>query len=707
MSGKDALAPAVRIGSKWKNRLAVGAGSLVIVGAAVLVRSVWGPEHAGAQAPPVARGKAGAKGQPPAKGQAAPAAPPVEQKMKIIAVVNNQRITREDLARECLLHHGKEVLESLTNKHLIAEHCKKRNIVVTNKEIDAEIDRMADRFGLPTDQWLKMLKDERAITASQYAKDIIWPTLALRKLADSRLQVSQQDLQEAYETQFGPAVQARVIVTSDLAKAQLLREQVLKNPEDFGNVAKEHSIDANSASAKGMIQPVRRHLGDSTIEKVAFTMREGEISDIIQVQGQYLFLKCDALIAARPVPMDQVQKLLLEAIRDKKLRLAAKDVFEELQRDTVVENIFNDPQKRAAMPGVAATVNGHPITMDELAEECIERHGKDSLKGLINHRLVEQACQRRKIQITPQEMDAEVMRAAMIGAKPRKDGSPDVEAWRKYVMEEQDMSWDVYMHEVIWPEVALKKLAGDKVQVSDEDMHRGFDANYGPRVRVRAIVLNNQRRAQEVWEKARKFAPIEQLAKRPAERTAGSVWVEPPREVQAVIDEAAKLYGKLAAQYSIEVGSSALEGEVPPIQRFGGRPLLEQEAFSMRAGELSGIVQLGDKFVIIFCEGRTKPENVKFEEVKHIIAEDVRDKKMRVAIADEFAKLQDAATIDNFLANTTQSPKQDERNMFQRVNAEAPIDPTVPRSGYSGPAPSKLPTGMSPAKASPTTPLLR
>ena len=119
---------------------------------------------------------------------------------------------------------------------------------------------------------------------------------------------------------------------------------------------------------------------------------------------------------------------------------------------------------------------------------------------------------------------------------------------------------------------------------------------------------------------------------------AGGVWTEPSRELQAVIDEATKQFGKLASQYSIEVGSSALEGEVPPIQHFGGRPLLEQEAFSMRAGELSGIVQLGDKFIIMFCEGRTKPVNVKFEERRNTILEDVRDKKLRVAMSDEFAK---------------------------------------------------------------------
>lgn len=701
MSGMEAAAPQARPRTSWKSRLALIAGTLSIVGTAIAVRTMWGPAPADA-GPPAAQAAKGPSKAP----TAANAAKPPEQKMRIMAVVNNQQITRDDLARECMLHHGKEVLESLTNKYLIAEHCKMRNIVVTTKEVDAEIDRMADRFGMPTEQWLSLLKDERGITTAQYAKDIIWPTIALRKLADSRLQVTQQDLQEAYETQFGPAVQVRVITTTDPKKAQALRAEVMKNPEEFGNIAKEHSEDAGSASAKGMIQPVRPHMGDATIEKVAFSMKENDISEVFQVQNQFVFMKCEALIPARPVPMEQVQKLLTEAIRDKKLRLAAKDVFEELQKQTVVENIYNDPQKRAANPGVAAKVNGHPITMQELAEECIERHGKESLKGLINHRLVEQACQKRKIQVTAQDMDVEVMRAASIGVKPRADGKPDLEAWRKYVMEEQDMTWEVYLHEVIWPEVALKKLVGDKIQVSEEDLHKGFDANYGPRVRVRAIVLNHQRRAQEVWELARKIPAIEKLAKRPAEKLAGGVWAEPSPEVKAAIDEAAKQFGKLAAQYSIEAGSNALEGEVPPIQRFSGRPLLEQEAFSLRAGEMSGIVQLGEKFVILFCEGRTKPVGAKFEEVRQQIADDVRDKKLRVEMAEEFAKIQDAATIDNYLAGTTQTGKQDERAMFQRTGAEMPVDPNVPRGSHAGPAPSRLPTGMKPG-ASPTTPLLK
>ena len=39
-----------------------------------------------------------------------------------------------------------------------------------------------------------------------------WPTVALRKAAKKALVVTPQELRAAYETQYGPAVQARMIV---------------------------------------------------------------------------------------------------------------------------------------------------------------------------------------------------------------------------------------------------------------------------------------------------------------------------------------------------------------------------------------------------------------------------------------------------------------------------------------------------------------
>ena len=117
--------------------------------------------------------------------------------------------------------------------------------------------------------------------------------------------------------------------------------------------------------------------------------------------------------------------------------------------------------------------------------------------------------------------------------------------------------------------------------------------------------------------------------------------------------------GDLAEQYSVEPGSRALRGEVPPIQKHGGQPGLEKEAFELAEAELSGIVQVGPgKFVILRCEGRTEPVAVEFERVREEIHANIYQKKLWVAMGDRFDELQREAAVDNILAGTTRSPKR-------------------------------------------------
>jgi parvulin-like peptidyl-prolyl isomerase len=115
-------------------------------------------------------------------------------------------------------------------------------------------------------------------------------------------------------------------------------------------------------------------------------------------------------------------------------------------------------------------------------------------------------------------------------------------------------------------------------------------------------------------------------------------------------------FGDLAEQYSIEPQSKALRGEVPPIRRNGGQPQLEDVAFEMQPDELSGIVQLGDKFVILKCEGRTEPVKVRADEVRAVLHQDIYEKKLRIAMNDKFTQIHDKARIDNYLAGTSQAP---------------------------------------------------
>jgi parvulin-like peptidyl-prolyl isomerase len=620
-----------------KARLGMILGGLLVLGACAILRCWWGTAPARAQsrvagdasaaaspaAAPAAAAAGGATAPAPARSAASAAKKPLPQ---IVATVNGRPISREELAQECVLHHGKEVLETMTNKHLILQECRRRGISITCEEIDAEIARMAKRFNIPVDQWMKLLKQERGIEPEQYASDIVWPTLALKKLAGERLTVTRAELVEQFEREYGPAVRVRMIAVGGSDKARQVQALAAAHPDDFGSLAKTYSEDAPSACLKGLIQPIHRHSGCREVEEAAFALADGAVSQVIAASGQFVILKREGLIEARKDRLEDVAARLEDAIRDRKLRTVASDTFAELQKQATVQNVLNDPIKSRQMPGVAALINGQPITLEQLADECAGRHGTEILEGMINRKLIELACQQNRVTVSAEELDAEVARAAALVVKPLPDGSPDVKKWLELVTKQERVSIEVYRRDSVWPSVALGKLAAAKIEVSEEDIQKGFEANYGPRVRCRAIVLPDLKSAQKVFDMARKKPTLEN-------------------------------FRELASKYSIEGTSRALEGEVPPIQRYGGQPLLEKEAFALKPGEISGAIQLdSDKYVILFCEGYTKPVEVTMAQVRGDIVDDVRQKKQRMAMAKYFEQLQDTASVDNYLTGESRAP---------------------------------------------------
>ncbi|TWT47338.1 peptidylprolyl isomerase [Botrimarina hoheduenensis] len=548
---------------------------------------------------------------------------------EVMALVNGQDIRRETLIQGCVERHGEGVLESLVNKRLIDHHCRKRGLTVTDADIDAELDRMAKRFKLGREQWLELLEQQRGVSAAEYQRDILWPTLALRKLAGSELVVSDAELKKAYETRFGPGVQVRLIVVSDAQKAQQVQREAAARPAEFARLAMQHSEDINSASIGGLIQPIRLHVGEAAIERAAFSMQADEVSKVITVGPQHAIIKCEGHVPARNVAMAQVRAELEEEIREGKLREVANDLFAKLQNAATIQNVYNDPRLRQSMPGVVATVNGEPITMQELGQECLLRHGKEVLEVEVSHLALRQALQAAGYSVTQQDLESEMRHAARLAGVLDSAGEADMRRWVQMATEEQDVSYELYVRDSVWPSAALKKLTGDRVMVTDDDLKKGYEANYGERVRCLAIVMDDLRRAQEVWDKARQ-------------------------------NPSAEYFGELAAEYSIEPSSRSLRGEAPPVRRYGGQPQLEEAAFALSPGEMSGITQVGDKFILLRCEGRTETLDIELAEVHDVLSQDIYEKKIRIAMSEEFDRLRSAARIDNYLTGTSQAPAKAE-----------------------------------------------
>lgn len=258
------------------------------------------------------------------------------------------------------------------------------------------------------------------------------------------------------------------------------------------------------------------------------------------------------------------------------------------------------------------------ITREMVARECIERYGAEALDKLINRALIQVACTDRGVDVKQEEVTAEVDRIA-------KRFNLDSRAWLQMLKAERNISQEQYARDVIWPMLALKKLAGPEAKVTDEELQKAFVRNYGPRVECKMIMFDNFGRAQAIWKE-----------------TEGITLAE---------------FGTLARKHSVEPTSRALDGDVPAIPRFSGNQNLEEKAFALKPNEISGIIEIGTpdnkKFAILMCKGKTKPLITDISDVRKELYEQVKEEKTQELVAKTFEQIKEEYRVDNYTLNTT------------------------------------------------------
>lgn len=253
-------------------------------------------------------------------------------------------ITEDEVAKECMLRLGKEVLDNMINRATIQLACQARGVEVTPAEVDKEIVRIAAEFKIPTEQYLQMLQAERQISPQQYRRDVIWPMLALRKLAGTEVTVADEEIQKAFQREYGPRVKVRMILCDNLRRAQAAWQKVKEDPDNFEKYVQEFSIDQASKSLDGSVPPIPRHSGSPNIENAAFKLKPGEISAVVQLDdaaSRYVILKCEGRTQPVVSSLDaEVQAELEDQIKRQKTQEQVAIVFDNLKKEARVDNIF-------------------------------------------------------------------------------------------------------------------------------------------------------------------------------------------------------------------------------------------------------------------------------------------------------------------------------------------------------------------------------
>ena len=115
----------------------------------------------------------------------------------IVASVNGESINRLTLIRELEKQAGKKVLEGLVTNTLMLQEAKKRNITITDNELNAEIkniDENLKKRGQSLDQVLTL----QGLTIDK-VKDQIKLNLIMKKLLSDKISVSDKDVSDYIE----------------------------------------------------------------------------------------------------------------------------------------------------------------------------------------------------------------------------------------------------------------------------------------------------------------------------------------------------------------------------------------------------------------------------------------------------------------------------------------------------------------------------
>jgi peptidyl-prolyl cis-trans isomerase C len=247
----------------------------------------------------------------------------------------------------------RRLLDELIDMRLVAHEGQARKVAVTDADVDAQIAQITKQF--PTEDEFKKALASRSMTLEQLKSDTRTQMLINKTLEAEilpKVAVQPAELEAFYKEhpdQFQKPERVRashiLIATNttmtDAQKAEAKSQAAAvlkraKSGEDFGALAKEFSKDSSAQNGgdlnffpKGQMVPA--------FDAVAFTLKTGEISDIVETQFGYHIIKVTDHQAAGTVPLVEVTPQLTEFLKGQKQRELLQVFVKSLREKYKVE----------------------------------------------------------------------------------------------------------------------------------------------------------------------------------------------------------------------------------------------------------------------------------------------------------------------------------------------------------------------------------
>ncbi len=307
---------------------------------------------------------------------------------RIIAKVGNDIILQSDLEKQIMQMQNsgmlddtmteQAILEQMVEFKLVVQKAKELDYVVNEDQIAAMAQRRIEEIRKNFDSETAFLNELKKSNMNRfdllnYFKDMLKEQSlreqVIRYEVDSKIQVSDEEIQDFYDQHIDeiPLRQASYklgmilmqIKASDKTKEKRYAEleeilERISRGESFAELAKKYS-DCGSAAAGGDLGYFGRGEMVKNFENTAFSLKPGQVSDIIETQFGYHIIKLEDIkenqVRARHILKD-LTPTKLDSLAYYKLMQEIVEKYQQGQDFASLARQYSDDQASALQDGV-------------------------------------------------------------------------------------------------------------------------------------------------------------------------------------------------------------------------------------------------------------------------------------------------------------------------------------------------------------------
>jgi len=248
----------------------------------------------------------------------------------------------------------REILEQLILKRLQLQYASQINLKASDNDVNAAVKDVLTRNNLTEESLVEMLARE-GLTIQDY-KERVREQIVLARLLNqavrSRVSVDSSEVDayyQAHEEEFkqpdaarvrhiffriDPGADSSVIAATQRRATQVLQEA--RNGRDFEGLARQYSEDATAANG-GDLGNIRRGQTVAAFEEVVFSLREGQISDVIRTPNGLHIVKVERSSQGSTRSLAEAREEVERRLLQEKMEARFREWTDDLRNKAFIE----------------------------------------------------------------------------------------------------------------------------------------------------------------------------------------------------------------------------------------------------------------------------------------------------------------------------------------------------------------------------------